>query len=51
MSTICFILSTFPEFNEDYDGGDVDKRDPKDDIPDAKQYINGTFNGKSRNNF
>ena len=46
VSTICFILSAFPEFNEDYDDGNIHNKGLKDGVADVRQHINGTFNGR-----
>lgn len=44
VSTFCFILSTFPEFNEDYDGGDIGNTTPRDNEVDKIPSINGRLN-------
>ena len=51
VSTICFILSTFPEFNEDYEADNIGKSTPKDNDVEVKKYINGTLNGMVQSNF
>ena len=48
VSTFCFILSTFPEFNEDYDGGDIGNTTPRDNEVDKIPSINGRLNGNGK---